>query len=133
MSRLNRRTLIVNSANAAIALAVTGTASAREPQARNQIPSRELRALIKAHEAMYAAFGRAIHETGSNGRDCTKASRAEEKSAGGSLLLSRCRRSRSPGQGQVSFESRGAGRARPQRAYAGRSALDYVESEDLTV
>jgi hypothetical protein len=30
-------------------------------------------------EATYAAFGRAIHETGSNGRDYTKASRAEEK------------------------------------------------------
>jgi hypothetical protein len=79
MSRLNRRTLIVNSASAVIGTTVIGMAIAREPQARNQIPSRELRALIKAHEAMYAAFGRAIHETGSSGRDCTKASRAEEK------------------------------------------------------
>ena len=54
-------------------------AIAREPQARNPIPSREIRALIKAHKAAYAAFGRAIHETGSNGCDCAKASRAEEK------------------------------------------------------
>jgi hypothetical protein len=77
MSRLSRRTLILNSASTA--LAVTGTAIAREPQARNQTLSRELRALIKAHKATYAAFGRAIHETGSNGRDCTKASRAEEE------------------------------------------------------
>lgn len=79
MSKLSRRTLIVNSANAAIALAVTGTASAKEPQARNQIPSRELRALIKVHQEAYAAFDTAIHETGNNGRDCTRASRAEEK------------------------------------------------------
>ncbi|HEV2898792.1 MAG TPA: hypothetical protein VGX71_13345 [Pseudaminobacter sp.] len=79
MSRLSRRTLILNSASAAIASAVTGTASAKEPRARNQIPSRELRALINAHKATYAAFGRAVHETGSNRRDCSKAGRAEEE------------------------------------------------------
>ncbi|NGO56073.1 hypothetical protein [Allomesorhizobium camelthorni] len=79
MSKLSRRTLILNSATAAIALTVTGTASAREPQARNQIPSCELRALIKAHKATYASFGRAIHETCSSGRDCSKAARAEEE------------------------------------------------------
>jgi hypothetical protein len=79
MSRLSRRTFINNSASAVIGTTVIGTANARKPQPRNQIPSRELRGLIKAHQETYAAFGRAIHETGSSGRDCTKASRAEEK------------------------------------------------------
>jgi hypothetical protein len=46
MSKLSRRSLILNSVSAA--LAVAGTASAKELQARNQIPSRELRALISA-------------------------------------------------------------------------------------
>ena len=79
MSRLNRRTLIVNSASAVVGTTVVGMTIAKEPQARNQIPSRELRALIKAHEATYVAFGRAIHETASNSRDCTQASRTEEQ------------------------------------------------------
>ena len=78
MSRLNRRTLIVNSASAVIASTVVGTAIARGAQPRNQVPSRELRTLIEAHKATYAAFARAIHETGSNGSDHAKVSRAEE-------------------------------------------------------
>jgi hypothetical protein len=79
MSRLNRRTLIVNSASAVIGTTIVGMAIAKQPRARNRIPSRELRALIKAHGAAYAAFGRALHETGNNGRACRKASQAEEK------------------------------------------------------
>lgn len=79
MSRVNRRTLILNSVSAVITSTAVGTAIAREPQRRNQVPSRELRALIEAHRATYAAFGSAVHERGSSGRDCAKASRAEEK------------------------------------------------------
>lgn len=62
MSRVNRRTLILHSASAVIASTVVETAVAREPQRRNQVPSRELRALIEAHRATYAAFGKAVHE-----------------------------------------------------------------------
>ncbi|MER8476133.1 hypothetical protein [Mesorhizobium sp. M1163] len=80
MSRINRRALLLNAGSAVIASTVAATALATEPRRRrDREPSSDLRALIKAHKAMYAAFGKAIHEMdGSNG-DHDRASRAEER------------------------------------------------------
>jgi hypothetical protein len=79
MSAISRRTLLVNSGSAVIVSAAAGTAVVGVTQRRNPEPSRELRALIEAHEAIYAAFGTAIQDPASSGRDHHIASRAEEK------------------------------------------------------
>ncbi|ESW63513.1 hypothetical protein NKL07_00945 [Mesorhizobium sp. C280B] len=62
MSRINRRALLLNAGSAVIASTVAATALATEPRRWDQEPSSDLRALIKAHKAMYTAFGKAIHE-----------------------------------------------------------------------
>lgn len=79
MSKVNRRNLLLSSASAVISTTVIGVAISREQQPRQQGPSRELKALIEAHKATYLAFGRAIHATGGNARDHSRASRTEEK------------------------------------------------------
>jgi hypothetical protein len=60
MSRINRRALLLSSGSAVIASMGAATAYATEPRRRDREPSRDLRALIKAHKATYAAFGKAI-------------------------------------------------------------------------
>lgn len=79
MSRISRRTLLLSSGSVVIASPFVGTAIAGKPHRRNQGPSRELRALIEAHKAMYAVFGKSIREPGTNGRELDKVSRAEER------------------------------------------------------
>ncbi|CAN7185173.1 hypothetical protein [Mesorhizobium sp. LjNodule214] len=49
------------------------------PTLARREPSSDLRALIKAHRAMYAAFGKVIHEMDGSNRDHDRASRAEER------------------------------------------------------
>ncbi|MER9307623.1 hypothetical protein [Mesorhizobium sp. M0496] len=57
MSRINRRALLLNAGSAVIASTVAATALATEPRRRDRELSRDLRALIKAHKATYAALG----------------------------------------------------------------------------
>lgn len=79
MSRISRRALLLSSGSAVIASMGAATAHATEPQRRDRGPSRDLRALIKAHKATYAAFGRAIQERVGSNREHDRASRAEER------------------------------------------------------
>ncbi|MES0000951.1 hypothetical protein NKJ90_19450 [Mesorhizobium sp. M0051] len=79
MSRINRRALLLNAGSAVIASTVAATALATKPRRRDREPSRDLRALIKAHKATYAAFGTAIHEMDCSNRDHDRASRTEER------------------------------------------------------
>jgi mevalonate pyrophosphate decarboxylase len=79
MSRINRRALLLSSGSAVIASMGAATAYATEPRRRDREPSRDLRALIKAHKATYAAFGKAIQERDGSNREHDRASRAEER------------------------------------------------------
>lgn len=79
MSRINRRALLLSSGSAVIASVGGATAHATEPRRPDREPSRDLRALIKAHKATYAAFGKAIQERDSSNREHDRASRAEER------------------------------------------------------
>ncbi|MER9651429.1 hypothetical protein [Mesorhizobium sp. M0199] len=79
MSRINRRALLLNAGSAVIASTVAASAFATEPRRRDREPSRDLRALIKAHKAAYAAFGKAIHEMDGCIRDHDRASQTEER------------------------------------------------------
>jgi hypothetical protein len=79
MSRVNRRVLLFNSGSAVIASTVAAAALSTETRRRDREPSRDLRALIKAHKATYAAFGKAVHEMDGSNRDHDSASRAEER------------------------------------------------------
>jgi hypothetical protein len=79
MSRINRRALLLNAGSAVIASTVGATALATEPLRSDGGLSRDLRALIKAHKATYAAFTKAIHEMDASDRGHDRASRAEER------------------------------------------------------
>ncbi|TIL84883.1 MAG: hypothetical protein E5Y65_31475 [Mesorhizobium sp.] len=79
MSRINRRALLLSSGSAVIASMGAATAHATEPRRRDREPSGDLRGLIKAHKATYAAFGKAIQERGGSNREHDRASRAEER------------------------------------------------------
>jgi hypothetical protein len=79
MSRINRRALLLNCGSVLIASTVAATAFATEPRCRNRESSRDLRALIKAHKATYAAFGKTIHEMDGSNRGHDRASRDEER------------------------------------------------------
>ncbi|WP_457299042.1 hypothetical protein [Phyllobacterium sp. P5_D12] len=79
MPRIDRRALLLGCSSAVIAAPVAEAAFAVEPLRRDRDPSRDLLALIKAHETTYEAFGKAIQATDGNNRDHDKASRAEEK------------------------------------------------------
>lgn len=79
MSRINRRALLLSSGSAVIASMGAATAYATEPRRRDREPPRDLRALIKAHKATYAAFGKAIQERDGSNREHDRASRAEER------------------------------------------------------
>lgn len=76
---LSRRALLVQSGAAVFASTVAETACAAEAPRRAPGSSSTLRALIEAHMTAYAAFGKAIHETGGGSRDHDRASRAEER------------------------------------------------------
>ncbi|WP_287066880.1 hypothetical protein [Mesorhizobium sp.] len=71
--------LALNAGSAVIATTVAASAFATEPRRGDREPSRDLRALIKAHKATYAAFGKAIHEVDGSNRGHDRASRAEER------------------------------------------------------
>lgn len=78
-SRINRRALLLRSGGAVVASTTAAAAFSTEPPGRGPEPSDKLRALIGAHKTAYAAFGRALHETGGAGSDSGIASREEEK------------------------------------------------------
>lgn len=78
MSGISRRALLLSSGSAVIA-SMGAAAHAGEPRRRDREPSRDLLALIKAHKAMYAAFGKAIQEKDGGNREHDRASRAEER------------------------------------------------------
>ncbi|MBZ9603713.1 hypothetical protein [Phyllobacterium chamaecytisi] len=79
MSTIDRRALLLGCGSAVIAAPVAAAAFAVEPLPRDREPSRDLLALINAHETTYEAFGKAIQAMDGNNRDHDKASRAEEK------------------------------------------------------
>ncbi|AZO51536.1 MAG: hypothetical protein EOS54_14145 [Mesorhizobium sp.] len=78
-SRISRRTVLFQSGTTVVALTASATALATEAPRREGEPSNELRALINAHKTAYAAFNKAVHETGGNSRDYDEASREEER------------------------------------------------------
>jgi hypothetical protein len=78
MSRINRRVLLFHSGSAVIASSAAAAALATEPRHQDRELSRDLRSLIKAHKATYAAFGRAVHDMCGSSLDHDRASRAEE-------------------------------------------------------
>ncbi|WP_287338949.1 hypothetical protein [Mesorhizobium sp.] len=59
---------------------VAATALGAEPPGWDQEPSNNLRALIEAHKAAYAAFDKALHDIG-GGSGSDRASREEEERA----------------------------------------------------
>ncbi|WP_246672518.1 hypothetical protein [Mesorhizobium sp. B3-1-6] len=61
-----------------VASTVTANALGTEPLSRDRQPSNDLPALIEAHKAAYAAFGKAVHERGSRSRQHIEAAREEE-------------------------------------------------------
>ncbi|MEI8700901.1 MAG: hypothetical protein EOR99_07280 [Mesorhizobium sp.] len=70
MPEITRRTL----------LAFTAVASVVEPAfAEGKCTSRELQALIGAHEAAYVALHRVVHRAGSNSHDRKRADRIEQE------------------------------------------------------
>lgn len=79
MPRIDRRALLLSCGSAVIAAPAAAAALAIEPLRRDGKPSRDLLALIKAHETTYEAFGKAIQTINGNDRDHDEASRAEEK------------------------------------------------------
>ena len=86
---------LFSSGSAVIAFTVVATAFATESRRRDREPSRDLRALIKAHRAAYAAFGKTIHEMDGSNRDRDRAGRAKERALLGvwqeSLVVRRLR------------------------------------------
>ncbi|WP_245271917.1 hypothetical protein [Mesorhizobium sp. LNJC391B00] len=79
MSRINRRALLLHSGSAVVASTVAATAFNTEPPGRDQEPSNNLRALIEAHKAAYAAFGKALHDIGGGSSGSDRASLEEER------------------------------------------------------
>jgi hypothetical protein len=79
MSKISRRALLLSCSSAVIAAPVAAAAFAIEPLRRDQESSRDLLALIKAHETTYEAFGKAIQEMDGSDRGHDRASRVEEK------------------------------------------------------
>ncbi|MEK1887544.1 MAG: hypothetical protein AAAB35_08215 [Phyllobacterium sp.] len=79
MARINRRALLLDSGSAIIASTIATMALAAEPRCVDREPSRDLRALIKAHKVTYAAFVNVIQEMAISNRDHASASRAEER------------------------------------------------------
>ncbi|MFD1986233.1 hypothetical protein ACFSOZ_27685 [Mesorhizobium newzealandense] len=79
MSRINRRALLFHSGSAVVASSMTSTALGAKPPTRDQEPSSYLRALIAAHMAAYAEFGKALHEIGGRSSDRARASWEEER------------------------------------------------------
>ena len=65
--------------NLGVSFAALRFPASSPPTLARREPSSDLRALIKAHRAMYAAFGKVIHEMDGSNRDHDRASRAEER------------------------------------------------------
>jgi hypothetical protein len=78
-SRINRRDLLLHSGSAVVASSVTATTLGAEPPGRDHEPSSNLRALIEAHRAAYAAFGKALHDIGGGNSSADTANREEER------------------------------------------------------
>ncbi|MBZ9849904.1 hypothetical protein LB565_18115 [Mesorhizobium sp. CA14] len=69
--------MLFHSGCAVVASTVAANGHSTKALKRNQQPSEDLVALIEAHKATYAAFGKAIHKR--RGRDHIEAGRAEER------------------------------------------------------
>ncbi|RUW69478.1 hypothetical protein EN786_07995 [Mesorhizobium sp. M4B.F.Ca.ET.143.01.1.1] len=78
-SRISRRTVLFRSGTAAVALTVSATSLAAEASRLEAEPSNELRALIDGHKTAYAAFLKAVLETGADSGYYDEASREEER------------------------------------------------------
>ncbi|MFK0693166.1 hypothetical protein ACFX5Q_34290 [Mesorhizobium sp. IMUNJ 23033] len=70
--------MLFHSGSAVVASTVAATALGVEPPARNKQPSNNLRVLIEAHKAAYAAFGKALRNI-DGGSSADRASREEER------------------------------------------------------
>jgi hypothetical protein len=77
-SRIDRRALLLSCGGAVMAAPVAAAFTTKPPH-RDTEPSSDLLALIKVHETMYEAFGKAIQEKDDSGHGHDKASRAEEE------------------------------------------------------
>ena len=115
MPRIDRRALLLGCGSAAIVAPVAAAAVAAEPLRRDRESSRDLLALIEAHETTYEVFGKAIQTMDGNNCDPDEASRAEEKA-----LLAVC-----------AFSAIGDGDRRTKARYllkiAARGELDLAE------
>ena len=78
-STISRRELLVNSAGAVIAVAVAGPVRAQIRRPEKAKPAPELRALIRAHQAAYAALVALIRRADGGGRGHDKVDRVEQK------------------------------------------------------
>ncbi|MBZ9764531.1 hypothetical protein LB553_27205 [Mesorhizobium sp. CA8] len=71
--------MLFHSGCAVVASTVAANGHGTKALRRNRQPSRDLVALIEAHKATYAAFGKVVHKTGSHSRDHIEAGLAEER------------------------------------------------------
>jgi hypothetical protein len=78
-TRINRRALLAHSGAAVLGSTVAATASAAKGMRRDLVTTDKLQALIEAHMAAYAAFGKAVHKVGGSSGDHDRASRQEER------------------------------------------------------
>ncbi|WP_245316512.1 hypothetical protein [Mesorhizobium wenxiniae] len=70
--------MLFHSGSAVVASTIAATALGAEPPGWDKEPSNNLRALIEAHKAAYAAFDKALHDIG-GGSGSDRASREEER------------------------------------------------------
>ncbi|TPI76682.1 hypothetical protein FJ423_20295 [Mesorhizobium sp. B2-8-9] len=76
---MSRRALLFHSGCAVVASTVAANGHSTKALRRDRQPSNDLFALIEAHKAAYAAFGKAVHKRGSHSRDHIEAGREEER------------------------------------------------------
>jgi hypothetical protein len=107
--------LLFHSGSAVVASTVAAMAVGTEPLGRDLEPSNKLRALIEGHRTAYAAFGKALHDTGGGSSNSDIASREEERA-----LLAIC------GYAAVGEEDRVA-KARYLLEIEARGELDLAE------
>ncbi|WP_245340574.1 hypothetical protein [Mesorhizobium sp. WSM4313] len=71
--------MLFHSGCAVVASTVTANGHGTKAPRPDRQPSNDLFALIEAHKAAYAAFGKAVHKRGSHSRDHIEAGREEER------------------------------------------------------
>ncbi|WP_246674509.1 hypothetical protein [Mesorhizobium sp. B4-1-3] len=71
--------MLFHSGCAVVASTVAANGHSTKALKRNRQPSKDLVALIEAHQTTYAAFGKIVHRRGSHSRDRIEAGREEER------------------------------------------------------